>query len=288
MVLEAYRRVFSLLSPRDRRRFVLVIAMMLAAGAAEVAGIAAIIPLLAVVAEPDVVHGGGLLSGLHDRGGFSSTDGCLGALCLAVSVVVIGSIAVRVATFHLIARFPRGMVLTPSQALLSRSLRNPHKGCPARHSADLGKTLLSETKEVASGSITSAMRFVSDLIVCAALLVFLVRLDPLGALGTGEGWAWPSRWPGCASRRRSKLLFRSSARMRFHRPALESLVGELHEPTAPGPPPAGARGAAAALCARAARRLLPPSRRSARASTTSWRGSPRATGASPHPGRVTA
>ena len=84
-MLETYSRPLSPLSPRDRRRFAPVIAAVLAAGAAEVVGMAAILPLLALVAQPDLVHGGGLLSALHDRGAFAGMSGFPGALRLASS-----------------------------------------------------------------------------------------------------------------------------------------------------------------------------------------------------------
>ena len=183
-MLITYRRIFSLLSARDRRNFVVVIGMMLLAGAAEVVGVAAIIPLFAVIAQPEVVQENGVLAHLYDRGGFDDTRSFLGALCLTVFVVLLVSVVVRVATNYLTARFTRGVVLTLSQALLTKYLRNPYEWYLARHSADLSKTLLSETKEVVNGSITPAMRFISDAIVCVTMVAFLVRLEPVGALVT--------------------------------------------------------------------------------------------------------
>lgn len=183
-MIHTYRRIFTLLSVRDRRAFLAVVAMMLAAGVAEVVGVASIIPLLAVIADPELVRSQGLLSSLYERGGFSDARTFLAALCLAVFCVVILSVAVRVTSNYYIARFTRGVVLTLSQSLLTKYLRNPYEWYLARHSADLAKTLLSETREVVAGSISPAMRFLSDTIVCTTMILFLVRLEPMGALVT--------------------------------------------------------------------------------------------------------
>jgi ABC-type multidrug transport system fused ATPase/permease subunit len=182
-----YRRIFSLLSPGDRRSFVALIALMLAAGVADVVGVAAIVPLFAVIADPDVVETNAALAALHAWGGFEGTRGFLGALCLAAFVLLLVSVAVRVGTNYATARFTREVVLTLSQELLAKYLRNPYEWYLSRHSADLAKTLLSETKEVVNGSITPAMKLISDGIACAAMVLFLVRLEPVGALLTAAG-----------------------------------------------------------------------------------------------------
>lgn len=183
-MIATYRRILSLLSRRDRRNFTILVGLMLAAGAAEVVGVAAIIPLFAVISDPAAVTDNDLLSSLYAWGGFEDTRGFLGALCLAVFAVLLVSVAVRVVTVYATARFTRGIVLTLAQSLLTKYLRNPYEWYLSRHSADLAKTLLAETREVVNGSITPAMRFISDGIATATMVLFLVRLEPLGALMT--------------------------------------------------------------------------------------------------------
>ena len=185
-MLATYRRIFSLLSTRDRRSFAILIAMMLAAGVADVVGVAAIIPLFAVLAEPSAVQDNAVLATLYGWGGFSELRGFLGAMCLVVFAILLISVVIRVVTNYATARFTREIVLTLSQSLLTKYLRNPYEWYLARHSADLAKTLLSETKEVVNGSITPAMKFISDGIATAAMVVFLIRLEPVGALITAS------------------------------------------------------------------------------------------------------
>ena len=52
-VLKIYRSLFDLLDSRERRRFWLLCGMILIMGSLELAGVASILPFLAVVSEPD-------------------------------------------------------------------------------------------------------------------------------------------------------------------------------------------------------------------------------------------
>ena len=183
-MISTYRRIFSLLSRRDRRIFAVVIASMLAAGAAEVVGVAAIIPLLAVIADPAIVETNPVLARAYALGGFDDVRSFLGALCVGVFVALLGSVGVRIASSYATARFTRGIVVTLTQSLLEKYLRNPYEWYLARHSSDLSKTLLSETTEVVNGAIAPSMKLLSDLIVCTTMVLFLVRLEPVGALVT--------------------------------------------------------------------------------------------------------
>ena len=181
-MFQTYRRIFTLLSRRDQRNFVVLIGLLLVSGAAEVAGIAVVIPLIAVITDPSVVEQNPLLSWGYRAGGFETVRGFLGALCLAVFLVVVASVTVRAATSYAIARFIRTVVLNLSLALFTTYLRHPYEWFLQRHSADLAKTLLSETKEVVDGSVGPAMRLIAEAITCGAIIVFLLRLEPLGAL----------------------------------------------------------------------------------------------------------
>lgn len=185
VMVRTYRQILSVLSGRDRRRFAFVIALMLAAGVADVVGVAAIIPLLAVLADPGVIEGSPLLARAYALGGFTSVRGFLGTLCVAAFAVLTVAVAVRVAAKYAAARFTRGVVLTLSQSLLTKYLRNPYEWHLGRHSSDLAKSLLAEIQEVVQGSVKPAMRFVSDGVAAAAMVAFLFYLEPGGALLVG-------------------------------------------------------------------------------------------------------
>src|SRR5690606_3311371 len=60
-VIAPFRELFAQLSPRRRRQFATVLLLMLAGAMAELVSLGAILPFLAVVANPDGASAGGVL-----------------------------------------------------------------------------------------------------------------------------------------------------------------------------------------------------------------------------------
>ncbi len=169
----------ALLDRSQRRNVFYVIALMLVMGLIDLAGVASILPFLAVLSNPDVVQTQPILARIYDTLGFTSTGSFLRFLGLCVFIVVLSSIAVRAATFYVVTRFTRRTILNLVTALLTHYLSQPYEWFLGRHSADLTKSLLAEASQVVSGSIGPTMRLAANGIVCLMLLVLLVSLRPV-------------------------------------------------------------------------------------------------------------
>ena len=176
-----YALILSLLTPRQRTRFGLLVVLMLSMGAVELVGVASILPFLAVVADPGVIERRSGLNLVYDALGFETSEAFLRFLGIAVFALVVGSIALRAFTFYLTTRFARGVGLSLGTALLRRYLAHPYEWYLAQSSADLGKSLLNEVNQVVTGSITPAMRLVAGSAVALMLIGLLVYLEPYGA-----------------------------------------------------------------------------------------------------------
>ena len=177
-----YRTILGLLTQRQKRSFALLIVLMLAMALSDLAGVASILPFLAVLSNPDVIQERTVLASLYDYIGFSSSYDFLRFLGVMVFAVVMLSIAIRAATFYMVTRFTRGVGLSLAVALLRRYLAHPYEWFLNQHSADLGKSILQEVNQVVSGAIGPATRLISHGIVAVALVAFLLVLEPLGAL----------------------------------------------------------------------------------------------------------
>ena len=55
-VLETYRKILDLLTARERRRFYLLLGLIMLMGVAQMVGVASILPFLAVLAKPETVR----------------------------------------------------------------------------------------------------------------------------------------------------------------------------------------------------------------------------------------
>ena len=55
-MLETYRKILDLLTARERRRFYLLLGLIMLMGVAQMVGVASILPFLAVLAKPETVR----------------------------------------------------------------------------------------------------------------------------------------------------------------------------------------------------------------------------------------
>ena len=180
-----YTRILALLNRRQRRHFALLVVAMLFMGLMDLAGVASVLPFLAVLGDPGNIENRDGLAWLFETLGFETRYAFLQFLGIAVFVVVMTSIAVRAFTFYLVTRFSRGVATALGIRLLRQYLARPFEWFLAQHSADLGKSILTEVNQVVNGSIAPAIRVIANAIVLVALVGFLLFLEPVGALAVG-------------------------------------------------------------------------------------------------------
>ena len=178
-----YARIFDLLDERQRRHFMALVVCMLVMGLLDLAGVASILPFLAVLANPGIVQDRAELAWLYETLGYGTPYEFLQFLGIAVFCMVMVSIAVRATTFYLVTRFARGVATMLGIRLLRQYLARPFEWFLSQHSADLGKSVLTEVNQVVNGSIAPAIRVIANGVVLVSLVSFLVFLEPLGAIG---------------------------------------------------------------------------------------------------------
>ena len=181
----AFADLWALLEPRERRRFLLLIAMTCAAGLLDALGIASLLPFLALVANPELTETNAVLARLSGALGDPAPNDLLAVVGLLVLLAVTIGLAARAAAFYALTRFVRMRELTLGRRLLHRYLSRPYAWFLGRHSADLGKTLLSEVQQVVAGPFDAAIRLIAQGVVALFIVAVLVAIDPAAALGAG-------------------------------------------------------------------------------------------------------
>ena len=184
-MLDIYRKVFSLLDDHERRRAFLVFLVMLVIGVSEVAGVASIMPFIAVLANPDVVLSNGYLARVYAVVGFQSKDNFVSALGAAFFLVLVGTLALRALGTWTQLRFTQNRSQAWSGRLIATYLHQPYEWYLNRHSADLTSSILGEVDAVVNSALTPAMQAIAQCLVALMLLVMLVVVDPLLALAIG-------------------------------------------------------------------------------------------------------
>ena len=189
---EVYRHIWTLLTARQRRRLLLLALLMIASGLFDLAGVALILPFLAIVADPSAIEGSTVLSGVQDALGIGSAFGMLVLAGGATFAVVILSSGVRAASTWLTNRFVRSMIVTLSHRRFEGYLGRPYEWMVQRHPAELSKSVLQEISEVVTGTVAPAVRLIANGTLLLFLAAFLLVVEPVGALlvcgATGAGF----------------------------------------------------------------------------------------------------
>jgi hypothetical protein len=188
-MIALYRKLFDLLDARERRRFLLLLGLIVLMGLVDMVGVAAVLPFLAVLADPAAATAHPLLGRLHAALGLPDERSFLVLLAGLVLGLLLVSLAVRSATLYAIARFSHMRNYSLSSRLLGGYLRQPYVWFLDRHSADLGKSVLSEVDRVVGEALVPAMRIIAQTVTLTCLLALLLLVDPAvtaaAALGFG-------------------------------------------------------------------------------------------------------
>ncbi|WP_018175019.1 MULTISPECIES: ABC transporter ATP-binding protein [unclassified Thioalkalivibrio] len=181
------RKLNALLHPRDRRKVGLLVILMIVAAFMQTVGVASVMPFLAVLSDPDMVHDHALLSEAYNTLGFESTGEFLYFLGVAAFVMFMLGTLLQALTQWSITRFSHMQQYELSRRLMADYLRRPYTFFLHRNSGDLAKTILQETTHAISGAVMPAMRLVSQGLLAISLIALLILVEPWLALTVALG-----------------------------------------------------------------------------------------------------
>ncbi len=175
-------KVRDILPRAQRRQAVWLFGMMIVMALLETVGVISVVPFIMVVANPDVLHGEGWLARTYAASGLGSETRFLFLLGLGMlGVLVIGNGFKALTTWRML-RFTHTTGHVLSVRLLRAYLAQGYDYFLSRHTAELGKNVLSEVNQVVTGIIQPGMTVVARAVVGAFLAGLLVVADPVLAL----------------------------------------------------------------------------------------------------------
>ncbi len=179
--MEIIRTFFDLLTPRERRNLYLLFGAVLVMAGLEVVSVGSILPFLQVAADPASVHESAYLSWAYETFGFTDTNSFLIALGLTAFAALVLSNAFIVVTTWALYRYVWGRNHSLSRRLLHSYLHRPYEYFLTRNSAELGKNVLEEVKEVTATMLYPALRGGAKAIVALFIIGFLFVVNPIVA-----------------------------------------------------------------------------------------------------------
>ena len=180
-----FRKVIKMLTPAELRQAYILLGMILIMALLEVIGIASIMPFMAMVANPEIVESNPWLNNIYTIMGFASTDQFLFFLGVGVFVVFLISVVFHGVTIWAIMHFTAMRSYSISRRLVAGYLSRPYDWFLNRHSAELGKSVLSEAQIVVEKGLLPLIRMIAHGAVVVAILLLLVAVDPLLAFLVG-------------------------------------------------------------------------------------------------------
>ncbi|MBM9593925.1 ABC transporter ATP-binding protein [Roseitranquillus sediminis] len=183
-MIDVYRKLLDLLEGRERVYFFLLLGLILVMGVFDLIGVAAILPFLAVVADPDVIERNRTMGVIYETLDPANHQEFLVMLGVLVFVAIIVSLAVKLVTVYAIARFSQMRRHHLSTRLIAAYLRQPYVWFLRQHTADLGKQALQEVGEVINSAMSPAMKVLAQIVSLIFLVAFLVLVDPVVALAS--------------------------------------------------------------------------------------------------------
>ena len=151
--MTSLRKILALLTPHERRRAVLLLGMILVMAFLDMVGVASIMPFLAVLASPQVIETNTYLNAVYTRLNFTDPQAFLFLLGVVVFAALLVSMALKALTTYASTRFTTMREYSIGRRLVSGYLHQPYAWFLNRHSADLGKTILSEVEHVVEKAI---------------------------------------------------------------------------------------------------------------------------------------
>ena len=191
--MQNFKKFLYLLSPRERKHAVLLILMILIMAFLEMIGVMSILPFMAVVSNPILTETNPILNYLFNASsifGVQDNQEFLLFLGSLVFIVLIASLSFRALTAYTQTKFVQMRQYSIGKRLLSGYLHQPYSWFLSRHSADIGKTILSETNQIIGSGINPLLHLIASSTVAVALVSLLILTEPKLALIIGLVWSY--------------------------------------------------------------------------------------------------
>lgn len=177
----------SLLDRREKRRALMIFALMVLVAVAEAAGVVSIMPFIALLANPEVVQNNALLRTAYEAGSFNSVDEFLLIVGATVLVLLVASIALKALSQWAQLRFSNMRNHVIACRLVHRYLGQPYGWFLDKNSSGLSSSILNEVNQVVTGSLFPAIQVIAQGLVVIALICVLIATDPILATCTALG-----------------------------------------------------------------------------------------------------
>ena len=186
--MQILKKLLFLLSLHERKNAIFLMGMVLVLAMLEMIGVVSILPFMAVLMNPDLIDTNIVLNTAFKTSnvlGVETKKNFLFLLGVFVFLIFIITLTFKFLTFYVQLRFTSSLNYKIAKRFMEGYLHQPYSWFLNRHSADLGKNILSEVSVVISQGMTPMINLIKQSVVATALIIMLVFVDPILTLVVG-------------------------------------------------------------------------------------------------------
>ncbi|MDA9681268.1 ABC transporter ATP-binding protein/permease [Candidatus Pelagibacter sp.] len=190
--MQTFKKLLFLLSPDERKNAGFLLIMIIMMALLDVIGVASILPFMAVLTNPSIIETNLILNTMFQFSkifGIENSQQFIFTLGILVFLLLVFSLTFKALTTYIQMRFVLMREYSIGRRLIKGYLHQPYSWFLSRHSADLGKTILSEVGEVIGLGLGQMMDLIAKGVVAMALITLLIIVDPKLAFIVGSSLA---------------------------------------------------------------------------------------------------
>ena len=179
--MNTLKKFLYLLSHEERKRAYLLLLMILIMALLDMLGVASIMPFIAVMSNPELVETNFILKTMFEYlsdFGIETNQQFLFFLGISVFLLLVVSLTFKAVTLYAQVRFIQMREYSISKRLVEGYLHQPFSWFLNRHSAEIGKTILSEVSKVVSKGLGPMINLIAQCAVTVAIITLLILVDP--------------------------------------------------------------------------------------------------------------
>jgi len=186
--MKTLQKLFFILTPNERKSASILLLMIFVMAFLDMLGVASIMPFMTVLTNPQIIENNYLLNEvffISKKFGINDKQQFVFFLGILVFIMLILSIAFKALTLYAQIRFSAMREYSIGKRLVEGFLNQPYSWFLNRHSADLGKTILSEVSLIISHGLKPIMNLITYSSIAVMLIILLILVDPKLSLIVG-------------------------------------------------------------------------------------------------------
>ena len=179
--MQTFKKLFFLLSSVEQKKAGLLLLMIIIMSFIDTLGIASILPFMAVLANPGIVETNDILQIFFHFSkifGIDNSKEFIIFLGFVVFAFLVISLTFNAITSYLLIRFVHMSQYSLSKRLVRGYLYQSYEWFLDKHSADLGKNILSEVGSVISNGLKAMIELIAKSVIAILIIVLLILSNP--------------------------------------------------------------------------------------------------------------